>query len=108
MMLCEACSHEIHGDPVGIHRAGAPSVFYHARHAPKRLDRTTGRTTALLVFPAEDLMCEHGVLRRLLLVYEEIIRRLGAGESLPLRSLRTSLDVFARFGQDHHEKMEEQ
>src|SRR4051794_33149345 len=35
------------------------------------------------VTPGEDLMQEHGVLKRLLLVYGEGIRRIGANEELP-------------------------
>ena len=37
------------------------------------------------VAPSEDLMREHGVLSRLLLIYEEIIRRCEAHQAVPQR-----------------------
>ena len=37
--------------------------------------------------PTEDLMREHGVLRRIMLVYDEIARRLKQGEEFPLASV---------------------
>jgi hypothetical protein len=35
------------------------------------------------ISPVEDLMREHGVLRRVLLIYEESLRRLDTGKDLP-------------------------
>src|SRR5213594_3693455 len=40
------------------------------------------------VSPPEDLMREHGVLKRVLLVYEEAIRRIDAKQELPPDSIR--------------------
>src|SRR2546423_12981692 len=40
----------------------------------------------------EDLMREHGVLRRALLVYEEASRRLSRNEQLPVQALREAAD----------------
>src|SRR3989304_7742957 len=40
------------------------------------------------VSPAEDLMREHGVLKRVLLVYEEAIRRIDAKLDLPPEAVR--------------------
>ena len=56
----------------------------------------------------EDLMREHGVLRRVLLIYEEILRRLGAGESFPPSALKGALEIVARFIEGYHEPMEEE
>jgi hypothetical protein len=42
------------------------------------------------VAPPEDLMREHGVLNRILLIYDEGVRRLEARETLPLDALRAS------------------
>jgi hypothetical protein len=36
------------------------------------------------VAPPEDLMREHGVLKRVLLVYREVIRRVDAHEEVPV------------------------
>ena len=39
------------------------------------------------VTPTEDLMREHGVLQRILLVYEAGARRISQGEEQPVRAL---------------------
>jgi hemerythrin-like domain-containing protein len=59
------------------------------------------------VGPNEDLMREHGVLRRILLVYEEAVRRLRAGEAVPMDQLHAGADVVRRFVEGYHEKLEE-
>jgi hemerythrin-like domain-containing protein len=59
------------------------------------------------VSPSEDLMREHGVLNRILLVYEEGIRRIGAQEELPADTLARSADLVSRFIEQYHEKLEE-
>jgi len=57
--------------------------------------------------PVEDLMREHGVLRRILLIYEEGLRRLEAGTDLPARVLADAARIIRRFVEDYHEKLEE-
>lgn len=59
------------------------------------------------ISPPEDLMREHGVLRRVLLVYEESIRRIDGNEPLPLDSLHESAGIIHDFVQNYHEKLEE-
>jgi hemerythrin-like domain-containing protein len=58
------------------------------------------------VSPAEDLMREHGVLNRILLVYEESVRRLSA-QGDPFDAIASSADIIERFIEDYHEKLEE-
>ncbi|MDI6852718.1 MAG: hemerythrin domain-containing protein [Deltaproteobacteria bacterium] len=58
--------------------------------------------------PVEDLMREHGVLRRVLLIYDEVIRRLDAGKDLPPGVVADAAGVIRRFVEDYHEKNEEQ
>jgi hemerythrin-like domain-containing protein len=60
------------------------------------------------VTPGEDLMQEHGVLERILLVYDEGARRIEAGEKLDLGILATSAGIVSRFVEGYHEKNEEQ
>src|SRR5579863_7597552 len=57
------------------------------------------------VTATEDLMREHGVLRRALLVYVESAKRLRHSKtrSLPEALARTA-QLFRRFGEDYHEK----
>jgi hemerythrin-like domain-containing protein len=60
------------------------------------------------VTPAEDLMREHGVLRRILLVWGEASRRLQAGEPLQADALASSAHIVRTFVEDYHERLEEQ
>jgi hemerythrin-like domain-containing protein len=60
------------------------------------------------ILPVEDLMREHGVLRRVLLAYEEIARRLDADKEFPPAALTDSADIVRKFIQDYHEKLEEE
>jgi len=59
------------------------------------------------VSPAEDLMREHGVLKRVLLVYGEAIRRIEANEDLPPETVMDSAKIIRNFIEDYHEKLEE-
>ena len=59
------------------------------------------------VSPAEDLMREHGVLKRILLVYREGLRRLDAREDLPPEAISDSAGIIRTFIEDYHEKLEE-
>jgi hemerythrin-like domain-containing protein len=60
------------------------------------------------VAPAEDLMREHGVLRRVLLVYDEAMHRLGARHSVPLDVVAAGAGIIRRVIEGYHEKLEEE
>jgi len=60
------------------------------------------------VTPGEDLMQEHGVLERILLIYDEAARRIDAKESFELSLVKNCADIVKRFVEDYHEKNEEQ
>jgi hemerythrin-like domain-containing protein len=59
------------------------------------------------VTPPEDLMREHGVLKRILLIYREGIRRLQADEQDPSQALNASAAIIRSFIEDYHEHLEE-
>ncbi len=60
------------------------------------------------VSPVEDLMREHGVLDRILLIYDEILwRRLPDGTDFPPEVLSKGADLVRHFIEDYHEKLEE-
>ncbi|PZR73792.1 MAG: hemerythrin [Chthoniobacterales bacterium] len=59
------------------------------------------------VSPPEDLMREHGVLKRILLVYIEALRRMEAREDLPPEPIADSARIIRDFIEDYHEKLEE-
>ncbi len=60
------------------------------------------------VSTVEDLMREHGVLRRVLLIYQEAVRRLEAKSDVPAPALAGAASLVRRFVEDYHEKLEEQ
>ena len=60
------------------------------------------------VSPTEDLMREHGVLKRVLLIYDEAIRRIDANEDLPPDAVMDSAKIIRSFIEDYHEKLEEE
>ncbi len=61
------------------------------------------------ISPPEDLMREHGVLNRILLVYEESVRRIGSEQDVPttLDVVATSAKIIRGFIEQYHEKLEE-
>ena len=64
-----------------------------------------GETTPVEVTATEDLMREHGVLRRALLVYQESAVKLRQdATSLPAEALEKTAQLFRVFGEDYHEK----
>ena len=60
------------------------------------------------VSPAEDLMREHGVLKRILLIYREGIRRIDSKEDFSPDVLASSANLIRRFIEEYHEKLEEE
>jgi hemerythrin-like domain-containing protein len=60
------------------------------------------------VSPVEDLMREHGLLNRVLLVYEEGARRIDVNEPLPPDAIAAGAGIIKRFIEEYHEKLEEE
>jgi hemerythrin-like domain-containing protein len=85
---------------VGMAGAGAVLLASPAAHA--KTERGRG------VPPTEDLMREHGVLRRILLVYEEAIRRLPSGDAGVVDVIAGAANIVHRFVEGYHEKLEEE
>jgi hemerythrin-like domain-containing protein len=56
----------------------------------------------------EDLMREHGILNRILLIYEEIIKRITNSTEFPLELFEQAVAIIKSFIEDYHEKMEEE
>ncbi len=67
-----------------------------------------GETKTAEVTPTEDLMQEHGVLRRLLLIYDDLEIRLKEGREAPVEVLKEAIGLIRRFIEDYHEKDEEE
>ena len=60
------------------------------------------------VTPAEDLMREHGVLRRVMYVYDDAVVRLAERREVPLDALAGCAGIVRRVIEDYHEKLEEE
>jgi hemerythrin-like domain-containing protein len=59
------------------------------------------------VSPAEDLMREHGLLNRILLIYDDHLRRIAAKRPFDGSILASAADIVRRFVEEYHEKLEE-
>ncbi len=59
------------------------------------------------VSPTEDLMREHGLLNRILLIYDESISRLERNRDLDPAILSGAAGIIRSFIEDYHEKLEE-
>ena len=59
------------------------------------------------VSPAEDLMREHGVLKRVMLVYDEVLRRWDKNQDVAPEILADASGMIRHFVEDYHEKLEE-
>ena len=85
-------------DPSAPGASAAPSATTSATSASK--DDKEPEVTA-----TEDLMREHGVIRRALVVYRESAARLRAKPSgVPMDALQRTAKLFRSFAEDYHEK----
>jgi hemerythrin-like domain-containing protein len=97
-------------DFLKLTRAAGAGLLLAGAAAPAVADvrsKERGKEEGEEVSPAEDLMREHGVLKRVLLVYGEAIRRIDAREDLPPAPLADAAKLIRSFVEDYHEKLEE-
>jgi hemerythrin-like domain-containing protein len=59
------------------------------------------------VTPPEDLMREHGVLNRVLLIYEAAMRKFADNESFDTSAIPQSAQIVRQFIEEYHERNEE-
>jgi hemerythrin-like domain-containing protein len=96
----------------GISLAGAGVLLNACRTASNPTGSATneekvapGEAAPVEVTAAEDLMREHGILRRALLFYQESATRLRQDPaSVPPDTLEKTANLFRVFGEDYHEK----
>ena len=70
-----------------------------------RTEPAPGEATPVEVSATEDLMREHGIIRRALLVYQESATRLRQdASSIPPDTLEKAANLIRVFGEDYHEK----
>jgi hemerythrin-like domain-containing protein len=59
------------------------------------------------VTPTEDLMREHGLLKRILLIYDEVSVRIATKKDFPPDAVTNSAKIIQSFIEAYHEKLEE-
>jgi hemerythrin-like domain-containing protein len=59
------------------------------------------------VTPTEDLMREHGILKRILLLYDEVRRRIAANADFPPDVVAGGAQIIRSFIEEYHELLEE-
>jgi len=87
------------GVAAGIALSAIPSVT--------AAEKQEGSPKQSEVNPLEDLMREHGILRRVLLIYDEAVSRINGAKELPTDVVADAARVVRRFVEDYHEKLEE-
>jgi hemerythrin-like domain-containing protein len=103
----------------GISMAGAGVLLSACRNTQTRSGGATndqknegpapGEAEPIEVTATEDLMREHGILRRALLVYQEAAVKLRLdATSVPPDVLEKAANLFRVFGEDYHEKQLEE
>jgi hemerythrin-like domain-containing protein len=80
----------------------------HASHAARPGGGEEAEAEGEEVTPAEDLMREHGVLRRVMYMYGEASMRLESQRDVPLDAVGSCADIVRHVIEDYHEKLEEQ
>lgn len=86
----------------GLVAAGAAPLATAAVAANNEQDKPEAVT------PAEDLMREHGVLNRVLLIYDTVIRKIDAKEDFDPAIISGAAQIVQQFIEGYHERNEEQ
>lgn len=93
---------------VGASAAGVALAAYATPACEGQAATPKGGHEEAEVTPGEDLMQEHGVLERILLIYDESARRIEHNEQLDLAVVTSAAGIVRRFVEDYHEELEEQ
>src|SRR6478609_4301811 len=90
----------------GLALSACASAAKGAAKSPEREDEHGGQREAE-VSPGEDLMQEHGVLERVVIVYEAAALRIERSERLDASVVSKAAGIVRRFVEDYHERTEE-
>jgi hemerythrin-like domain-containing protein len=85
----------------------APFAALAAQKAPSKSAKKKEEPEEEDVSTNEDLMREHGVLNRIMLIYDEALRRIVAKEKFDPAVITKSAGLIKSFIEDYHEKLEE-
>jgi len=87
--------------------AGAVLLAPVAQQKPEEKEKGEEENQDQKISPAEDLMREHGVLNRILLIYDEHLRMLSEKKRFDGSILASAADILRHFVEEYHEKLEE-
>ncbi len=76
--------------------------------AQNKKDRKQKEGNSEDVGPTEDLMREHGVLNRVLLIYDHFIQRIDQKQDFKPELVKGAAQTIRSFVEDYHERQEEQ
>jgi hemerythrin-like domain-containing protein len=68
---------------------------------------TSAPTPAARIPPSEDLMVDHGILKRILLAYREVSRQVTAGDPVPVAPTAAAATLIQTYIESYHEALEE-
>jgi hemerythrin-like domain-containing protein len=95
------------GASAGFGGLVAPTVLVLPPAAQAGEDKSENQPQMEDVTPPEDLMREHGVLNRVLLIYEAAMRRFADKEDFDPSVISKSAQIIRQFIEDYHERNEE-
>ena len=96
-------------DSISFGLAGAASLPLLAEPFPQQAKANDAEGMEPEVTATEDLMREHGVLRRALLVFLEVVPKLRQNAAgVDAAALQQTAKLFRTFGEDYHERMLEE
>ena len=84
-----------------------PARSFAGEAKKSKTEKNHQKQSPMEISPVEDLMREHGVLSRILLIYDEAISRLNRGIEFNPEVIAKSTGLIRRFIEDYHEKLEE-
>jgi len=90
----------------GVAGAGVAAISSTSLAAPDKASKKDAEKEEDIP-PTEDLMREHGVLRRILLIYDEAARRLPTDDAV-VPVVGSAAGIVRRFVEGYHEKLEEE
>lgn len=68
---------------------------------------TSSPTPMPAIPPSEDLMVDHGILKRILLAYREVSRQITAGDPVPIAPIAAAAALVQTYIESYHEALEE-
>ena len=107
--MLDATRRKLLFDSIALGFAGAASLPLLAEPFPQKAETKEAEGNEPEVTATEDLMREHGVLRRALLVFLEVVPKLRQNVAgVDAAALQQTAKLFRTFGEDYHERMLEE